>query len=38
VGVEHPGRDTEDYPRDEVQNMAQQIASEHVPDILVSGR
>ena len=38
VGVEHAGRDTEDYPRDEVQNMAQQIASEHVPDILVSGR
>jgi hypothetical protein len=31
VGVEHAGRDTEDYPRDEVQNMAQQIASEHVP-------
>jgi hypothetical protein len=31
VGVEHAGHDTEDYPRDEVQNMAQQIASEHVP-------
>jgi hypothetical protein len=31
VGVEHAGRDTEDYPRDEVQNMAQQIASVHVP-------
>jgi len=31
VGVEHAGRDTEDYPHDEVQNMAQQIASEHVP-------
>ena len=31
VGVEHAGRDTEDYPRNEVQNMAQQIASEHIP-------
>lgn len=30
VGAEHAGHDTEDYPRDEVQNMAQQIASEHV--------
>ena len=31
AGIQHAGRDTEDYPHDEVQNMAQQIASEHVP-------
>ena len=29
AGVEHAGRDTGDYPADEVQDMAQQIATEH---------
>jgi hypothetical protein len=29
LGVEHAGRDTGDYPADEVQDMAQQIATEH---------
>jgi hypothetical protein len=29
AGVEHEGRDTGDYPADEVQDMAQQIATEH---------
>jgi hypothetical protein len=29
AGVDHAGRDTDDYPSDEVQDMAQQIASEH---------
>ena len=29
AGVEHAGRDTGDYPADEVQDMAQQIASGH---------
>ena len=28
AGVQHTGRDTEDYPADEVQAMAQRIASE----------
>jgi hypothetical protein len=28
AGVQHAGRDTEDYPPDEVQDMAQRIASE----------
>jgi hypothetical protein len=31
VGVNHAGRDTEDYPPEEVRNLAQQIASEHDP-------
>ena len=29
AGVEHAGRDTGDYPADEVQDMAQQLAAEH---------
>ena len=29
AGVQHGGHDTEAYPPDEVQDMAQQIASEH---------
>ena len=29
AGVQHAGRNTEDYPSDEVQDMAQQIASEY---------
>ena len=29
AGVDHAGRDTGDYPADEVQDMAQQIAAEH---------
>ena len=29
AGVEHAGRDTGDYPADEVQDIAQQIATEH---------
>jgi hypothetical protein len=29
AGVEHAGRGTGDYPADEVQNLAQQIATEH---------
>ena len=29
AGVQHAGRDTDDYSSDEVQDMAQQIASEH---------
>ena len=29
VGIQHAGRNTEDYPSDEVQDMAQQIASHH---------
>jgi hypothetical protein len=33
AGVQHAGRDTEDYPSDEVQDMAQQIASEHARSI-----
>jgi hypothetical protein len=33
AGVQHEGRDTEDYPSDEVQDMAQQIASEHARSI-----
>jgi hypothetical protein len=33
AGVQHGGHDTEDYPSDEVQDMAQQIASEHARSI-----
>jgi len=29
AGVQHAGRNTGDYPSDEVQDMAQQIALEH---------
>jgi hypothetical protein len=29
AGIQHAGRDTDDYPSDEVQDMAQQIASGH---------
>ena len=29
VGVQHAGRNTEEYASDEVQDMARQIASEH---------
>jgi hypothetical protein len=29
AGIQHEGRDTDDYPSDEVQDMAQQIASGH---------
>jgi hypothetical protein len=29
AGVQHAGHNTADYPSDEVQDMAQQIASEH---------
>lgn len=29
AGVQHAGRNTADYPSNEVQDMAQQIASEH---------
>jgi hypothetical protein len=29
AGIQHAGRDTGDYPSDEVQDMAQQIASGH---------
>jgi hypothetical protein len=31
LGVEHVGRNTEDYDSDEVRDMAWQIASEHAP-------
>ena len=31
AGIQHAGRDTDDYPSDEVQEMAQQVASEHAP-------
>jgi hypothetical protein len=33
AGVQHGGHDTGDYPSDEVQAMAQQIASEHARSI-----
>jgi hypothetical protein len=33
AGVQHEGRDTEDYPSDEVQDLAQEIASEHARSI-----
>ena len=29
AGIQHAGRDTDDYPSDEVQEVAQQIASGH---------
>src|SRR5215469_4465408 len=29
AGIQHAGHDTDDYPSDEVQEMAQQIASGH---------
>jgi len=29
VGIQHAGRNTEDYASDEVQDMARQIASEY---------
>jgi hypothetical protein len=31
AGIQHAGRDTDDYPSDEVQDMAQQIASGCAP-------
>src|SRR5262249_8157532 len=33
AGIQHAGRDTEDYPSDEVEEMARQIASEHARSI-----
>jgi hypothetical protein len=33
AGVQHAGRDTDDYASDEVQEMAQQLASEHARSI-----
>jgi hypothetical protein len=34
AGVQHAGRNTGDYPSDEVQDMAHQIVSEHVSVII----
>jgi len=33
AGIQHAGRDTEDYPSEEVEEMARQIASEHARSI-----
>ena len=38
AGVQHAGHNTEDYPADEVQDMAQRIASEFAGSVLFQER
>ena len=38
AGVQHAGRNTEDYPSDEVQGMAQRIASEFAASVCFQER
>jgi hypothetical protein len=38
AGVQHAGRNTEDYPADEVQDMAQRIASDFTASVCFQER